>query len=113
MPAFFDLSIAIENSRLDQTYNTPALATIILLAEQLNWMNKNGGLKFAAGRSEDSSSRLYSWAEKTSYTTPFVTDAAMRSKVVGTINFDEILTLLKLQKSCALMASLILIHIVS
>jgi phosphoserine aminotransferase len=98
VPAFFDLSIAVENSRLDQTYNTPALATIILLAEQLNWMNKNGGLKFAAGRSEDSSNRLYSWAERTSYTTPFVTDAAMRSKVVGTINFDESIDALEIAK---------------
>ena len=89
VPAFFDLGIAIENSRLDQTYNTPALMTLILLADQIDWMNTNGGLKFATGRSADSSSRLYSWAEKTSYTTPFVTDPAMRSKVVGTINFDE------------------------
>ncbi len=89
VPAFFDLGIAIENSRLDQTYNTPALMTLMLLADQIEWMNANGGLKFAAGRSADSSSRLYSWAEKTSYTTPFVTDPAMRSNVVGTINFDE------------------------
>ena len=89
VPAFFDLGIAIENSRLDQTYNTPALMTLMLLADQIEWMNTNGGLKFATGRSADSSSRLYSWAEKTSYTTPFVTDPAMRSKVVGTINFDE------------------------
>ena len=89
VPAFFDLGIAIENSRLDQTYNTPALMTLMLLADQVQWMNTNGGLKFAAGRSADSASRLYSWAEKTSYTTPFVTDPAMRSKVVGTINFDE------------------------
>ena len=89
VPAFFDLGIAIENSRLDQTYNTPALMTLMLLADQIEWMNTNGGLKFAAGRSADSASRLYSWAEKTSYTTPFVTDPAMRSKVVGTINFDE------------------------
>jgi phosphoserine aminotransferase len=89
VPAFFDLGIAIENSRLDQTYNTPALMTLMLLADQIEWMNTNGGLQFAAGRSADSSSRLYSWAEKTSYTTPFVTDPAMRSKVVGTINFDE------------------------
>ncbi|MGI9171677.1 MAG: phosphoserine transaminase [Candidatus Nanopelagicus sp.] len=98
VPAFFDLSIAIENSRLDQTYNTPALATLILLAEQIKWMNENGGLKFAAGRSEDSSSRLYGWAEKTSYTTPFVTDPAMRSKVVGTINFDESIDALEIAK---------------
>jgi phosphoserine aminotransferase len=89
VPAFFDLGIAIENSRLDQTYNTPALVTLMLLAEQIEWMNANGGLSFAAGRSVQSSDILYSWAEKTSYTTPFVTDAAMRSKVVGTINFDD------------------------
>jgi len=89
VPAFFDLGIAIENSRLDQTYNTPALMTLMLLADQIEWMNSNGGLKFAAGRSAESSAKLYSWAEKTSYTTPFVTDPAMRSKVVGTINFDE------------------------
>jgi phosphoserine aminotransferase len=98
VPAFFDLSIAVENSRLDQTYNTPALATLILLAEQIEWMNTNGGLKFAAGRSADSSSRLYNWAEKTSYTTPFVTDPAMRSKVVGTINFDESIDALEIAK---------------
>ena len=89
VPAFFDLGIAIENSRLDQTYNTPALVTLMLLAEQIEWMNSNGGLSFAAGRSAESSEILYSWAEKTSYTTPFVTDPAMRSKVVGTINFDD------------------------
>ena len=89
VPAFFDLGIAIENSRLDQTYNTPALATLILLAEQIEWMNSNGGLSFAAGRSAQSASKLYTWAEKTSYTTPFVTDPAMRSNVVGTINFDD------------------------
>jgi phosphoserine aminotransferase len=89
IPAFFDLSIAIENSRLDQTYNTPAVATFMLLADQIEWMNKNGGLSFAAGRSQKSSNILYSWAEKTSYTTPFVIDPAMRSKVVGTINFDD------------------------
>ena len=89
VPAFFDLGIAIENSRLDQTYNTPALVTLMLLAEQIEWMNSNGGLSFAAGRSTASSDILYSWAEKTSYTTPFVTDPAMRSKVVGTINFDD------------------------
>jgi phosphoserine aminotransferase len=89
VPAFFDLGIAIENSRLDQTYNTPALVTLMLLAEQIEWMNANGGLSFAAGRSAQSSDILYSWAEKTSYTTPFVIDPVMRSKVVGTINFDD------------------------
>jgi phosphoserine aminotransferase len=89
IPAFFDLEIAIENSRLEQTYNTPALVTLMLLADQIEWMNSNGGLTFAAGRSDKSSNILYSWAEKTSYTTPFVTDPAMRSKVVGTINFID------------------------
>ena len=88
-PAILDLGIAIENSKLDQTYNTPAVATLILLAEQIEWMNANGGLSFAAGRSTASSDILYSWAEKTSYTTPFVVNPAMRSKVVGTINFDD------------------------
>jgi phosphoserine aminotransferase len=89
IPAFFDLSIAIENSRLDQTYNTPALATLILLAEQIEWMNAGGGLKFAAGRSAESAAHLYGWAEKTTYTTPFVVDPSQRSQVVGTINFDD------------------------
>ena len=89
VPAFFDLTIAIENSRLDQTYNTPAVATLILLAEQIEWMNSNGGMAFSSGRSADSASRLYGWAEKTSYTTPFVVDPTMRSNVVGTINFDD------------------------
>ena len=98
VPAFFDLSIAIENSRLDQTYNTPALATLILLAEQIKWMNDKGGLKFAAGQSEDSATRLYNWAEKTSYTTPFVTDPAMRSKVVGTINLIDSIDALEVSK---------------
>ncbi|HEX7404967.1 MAG TPA: phosphoserine transaminase [Candidatus Nanopelagicaceae bacterium] len=88
-PAFLDLTIAIENSRLDQTYNTPAVATLILLAEQIEWMNSNGGMAFSSGRSADSAARLYGWAEKTSYTTPFVSDPSMRSKVVGTINFDD------------------------
>ena len=89
IPAFFDLTIAIENSRLEQTYNTPALTTLILLNEQIKWMNAGGGLSFATGRSNESSSHLYAWAETTSYTTPFVTEPAARSKVVGTINFDD------------------------
>ena len=88
-PAILDLGIAIENSKLDQTYNTPAVATLILLAEQIEWMNSNGGLEFSTGRSAKSAETLYGWAEKTSYTTPFVVDPAMRSKVVGTINFDD------------------------
>jgi len=103
VPAFFDLGIAIENSRLDQTYNTPALVTLMLLAEQIEWMNTNGGLSFASGRSTQSSDILYSWAEKNSYTTPFVTDPAMRSKVVGTINFDDAIDATKI--SAALRAN--------
>ncbi|CAB4683442.1 unannotated protein [freshwater metagenome] len=98
IPAFFDLTIAIDNSRLDQTYNTPALATFMLLADQIEWMNANGGLKFAAGRSAESSGHLYSWAEANNYTTPFVTDPAMRSKVVGTINFDDAIDALEIAK---------------
>ena len=98
IPTFFDLTTAIENSRLDQTYNTPAVATLLLLAEQIEWMNNNGGLKFAAGRSAQSSGSLYEWAEKTSYTTPFVTEPAMRSKVVGTINFDDSIDALEIAK---------------
>jgi phosphoserine aminotransferase len=89
IPAFFDLGIAIENSRLDQTYNTPALITLMLLADQVKWMNENGGLKFTTERTADSASRLYGWAEKTSYTTPFVVNPAERSNVIGTINFDD------------------------
>ena len=98
VPAFFDLTIAIENSRLDQTYNTPALATLILLADQIEWMNSNGGLEFAAGRSEKSAQTMYSWADRTSYTAPFVTDPAMRSNVVATINFDDGIDALEIAK---------------
>ena len=98
IPTFFDLTTAIENSRLDQTYNTPAVATLFLLAEQIEWMNKNGGLNFAAGRSATSSALIYDWAEKTPYTTPFVVDPAMRSKVVATINFDDAIDALEIAK---------------
>ncbi|MBB6471760.1 phosphoserine transaminase [Sphaerisporangium rubeum] len=87
VPEFFSLPTAIDNSRKDQTYNTPALATLLLLADQLDWMNGNGGLDWTASRTADSASRLYNWAEKTSYTTPFVADPAQRSNVVGTIDF--------------------------
>jgi phosphoserine aminotransferase len=85
VPASLDLSIAIEQSRLEQTYNTPALATLFLMAEQLDWMNGHGGLRWATERTADSSSRLYTWAEKSSYAEPFVGDPAKRSLVVGTI----------------------------
>ncbi len=89
VPAFSDLQIAIDNSRLDQTYNTPALVTLFLLAEQLDWFNAQGGLSWTTERTADSSRRLYTWADKSDYATPFVTDPAMRSAVVGTIDFDD------------------------
>ena len=99
VPAFFDLSIAIENSRLDQTYNTPAVATLMLLADQIEWMNSNGGMSFAAGRSSKSAEIMYSWAERTPYTTPFVVDPAMRSNVVATINFEDGIDALEIAKA--------------
>ncbi len=89
VPEFFSLPVAIDNSTKNQTYNTPALATLFLLAEQIEWMNSQGGLAWTTARTADSASRLYNWAEKTSYTTPFVADPAQRSNVVGTIDFDD------------------------
>jgi phosphoserine aminotransferase len=88
IPAFSDLQIAIDNSRLDQTYNTPALVTLFLLAEQVDWFNAQGGLSWATGRTAESSNRLYTWAEKSAFATPFVSDPDIRSAVVGTIDFD-------------------------
>ena len=88
-PPFLDLQIALDNSRLDQTYNTPAVATLLMLADQVEWMLAQGGLSWCVDRTADSSGRLYSWAEKTSYTTPFVSDPALRSQVVGTIDFTD------------------------
>jgi phosphoserine aminotransferase len=85
-PASLDLKIALDNSRLNQTYNTPAVATLFLLDQQLQWMNANGGLGWAVARCGESSAHLYSWAEATAYTTPFVTRPADRSLVVGTID---------------------------
>ncbi|OBB88986.1 phosphoserine transaminase [Mycolicibacterium peregrinum] len=89
VPDFLSLPIAVENSLKNQTYNTPAIATLILLAEQIDWLNGNGGLDWAVKRTADSSQRLYSWAEGTSFATPFVTDPALRSQVVGTIDFSD------------------------
>lgn len=89
IPDFLDLTIAIGNSRKDQTYNTPAVATLALLVNQVEWLNGNGGLDWAVARTADSSSRLYGWAERTAYTTPFVADPAARSQVVGTIDVDD------------------------
>jgi phosphoserine aminotransferase len=89
VPDFLSLPIALENSVKNQTYNTPAIGTLLLLAEQLDWMLGNGGLDWAVKRTADSAQRLYSWAEATSYTTPFVADPALRSQVVGTIDFAD------------------------
>jgi len=88
-PAFFDLKIALDNSRLNQTYNTPALATIHLLATQIKWFNDNGGLNFSAGRSRTSAETLYTWAEASDFATPFVQNPAQRSNVIGTIDFND------------------------
>ncbi len=89
VPPFLDLQTAIDNSRLDQTYNTPALATLVLLADQVAWMNDQGGLDWCVARTADSSQRLYTWAEKSPYATPFVTEERLRSQVVGTIDFTD------------------------
>ncbi|HZA78288.1 MAG TPA: phosphoserine transaminase [Acidimicrobiales bacterium] len=88
-PAFLDLGIALDNSRKDQTYNTPALATIFLAVQQVEWILHNGGLPFAAGRCDRSAESLYGWAESRDYATPFVTDPAIRSHVVATIDLDD------------------------
>jgi phosphoserine aminotransferase len=89
VPASYDLSIALDNSRLDQTYNTPALATIFLMAEQVDWMNSQGGLSWAVERTRASSDALYGWADKSPVASPFVQEASMRSQVIGTIDFDD------------------------
>ncbi|HEX7461172.1 MAG TPA: phosphoserine transaminase [Dermatophilaceae bacterium] len=89
VPDFFSLPTAISNSRLNQTYNTPAVSTLVLLASQIEWMNAQGGLDWAVKRTTDSSSRLYDWAEATAYTSPFVADPSARSLVVGTIDFSD------------------------
>ncbi len=87
IPEFFSLPAAIDNSAKQQTYNTPSVATLLLLADQVEWMLGQGGLDWAVERTADSSSRLYTWAEKSPYATPFVTDPGQRSQVVGTIDF--------------------------
>jgi len=89
VPDFLSLPIAVENSLKNQTYNTPAIGTLALLAEQLDWLLGNGGLDWAVKRTADSSQRLYSWAQERPYTTPFVADPALRSQVVGTIDFVD------------------------
>ena len=89
IPASLDLSIALDNSRKDQTYNTPALATLILLADQIRWMLDGGGLDWCVQRTTESSTALYDWAGHSQYATPFVQDPALRSLVVGTVDLDE------------------------
>ena len=89
VPAFFDLPTAIDNSAKDQTYNTPSVATLFLMAEQLDWMNGQGGLDGMVKRTTASSEILYGWAERTSWTTPYVADPNHRSLVIGTIDLDE------------------------
>jgi phosphoserine aminotransferase len=91
IPDFLSIATALENSRKDQTYNTPAVATLLMLADQIDWMLGNGGLDWCVRRTADSSSRLYDWAEERPYTEPFVADPAKRSQVVGTLDFaDEV-----------------------
>jgi phosphoserine aminotransferase len=89
VPDFLSLPIAVDNSLKNQTYNTPAIATLVLLAEQIDWLLGNGGLSWAVARTADSSSRLYGWAEDAPYATPFVADPALRSQVVGTVDLIE------------------------
>ena len=89
IPAFLDLMTAIENSRLDQTYNTPAVATILMMNEQIKWFNANGGLDWCVSRTKESSDAIYDWATANAYATPFVADPAKRSQVVATVDFDE------------------------
>ena len=84
-----DLQTAIDNARLDQTYNTPALATILMMAEQVDWFNANGGLDWCAARTAESSSVIYDWADASSLATPFVVNPVERSKVVATIDIDD------------------------
>jgi phosphoserine aminotransferase len=88
VPASLNLSLALENSRLNQTTNTPSLATIMLLAEQVDWFNANGGLEWSASRCDRSAEILYGWAERSQFATPFVAKPDDRSHVVGTIDFD-------------------------
>jgi phosphoserine aminotransferase len=89
IPPFLSLQTAVENSFKDQTYNTPAVGTLFLLAEQIRWMLEKGGLDWCVSRTSESSGLLYGWAERSGYATPFVSDEAKRSLVVGTIDFDE------------------------
>ncbi|MBO9534727.1 MAG: phosphoserine transaminase [Solirubrobacteraceae bacterium] len=89
IPESLALTTARDNSLKNQTYNTPALATLLLLENQVQWMNEHGGLAFTTGRTKDSSDRIYTWAERSSFASPFVADPAHRSQVIATIDFDD------------------------
>ncbi|GAA3331444.1 MULTISPECIES: phosphoserine transaminase [Curtobacterium] len=89
VPEFLSLKNAVDNSRLDQTLNTPALATLLMLDDQVSWINQSGGLAWADTRTKTSSATIYDWAESVDYATPFVTDPAHRSQVVATIDLDD------------------------
>jgi phosphoserine aminotransferase len=89
IPDFLSLRVAVENAARDQTYNTPAVATLFLLAEQIDWMASHGGLAWATARTAQSAAILYTWAEKAAYANPFVADPAQRSQVTGTIDMAD------------------------
>ncbi|MGB8019832.1 MAG: phosphoserine transaminase [Candidatus Nanopelagicales bacterium] len=89
VPAFLDLKIALDNSRLDQTYNTPAVATLLMMVEQIDWFNAQGGMAWTTARTARSAGILYGWAEASQYATPYVNDPAKRSNVVGTIDLAD------------------------
>ena len=89
IPEFLSLKAALDNSRLNQTLNTPALSTMLLMQNQIEWINENGGLQWADERTRTSSSALYDWAEASAYATPFVTNPEHRSPVVATIDFND------------------------
>ena len=99
IPAFLDLQTAVDNSRKNQTYNTPAVGTLLMLADQVKWMNDNGGLDGMVKRTRANSEALYSWAENHEHATPFVADAEKRSYVVGTIDFDDSIDAAELAKA--------------
>ena len=89
IPPFLDLRLALDNSRKDQTYNTPSIYTIFMLAHQVDWLLNEGGMEWSDRRTRESAAVLYDWAEKSDYATPFVRDPKLRSPVVGTIDFRE------------------------
>ncbi|MCT2089272.1 phosphoserine transaminase [Micrococcus terreus] len=89
IPDFLDLKTAVDNSLKNQTYNTPALSTLVMLEDQVRWMNEQGGLAFTTARTADSSNRVYDWAEASSFATPFVTRPEDRSAVITTVDFED------------------------